>query len=100
MSPPNDKKLAVVKLSRLFNEFFESEKSGGLILIGCTLISLFRANSGLQRSYQDFWNMELAGHTLNHWVNDGLMSIFFLLIGLELEREIYQGELTVLKNAL
>lgn len=50
--------------------------------------------------YVGLWNTSLAGHTLVHWINDGLMTIFFLLIGLELEREIYIGELSNLRNAL
>jgi NhaA family Na+:H+ antiporter len=86
-------------LSKLFSEFFESEKSGGILLICCTAISLLLANSAYQESYLEFWNYEFNDHTIAHWINDGWMAIFFLLIGLELEREIYQGELSSLKNA-
>ena len=53
-----------------------------------------------QESYLSFWNMDIGGHTLVHWINDGLMTLFFLLIGLELEREIYEGELSSIKNAV
>jgi NhaA family Na+:H+ antiporter len=53
----------------------------------------------LQAPYANLWNFEFAGHSLVHWINDGLMTIFFLLIGLELEREIYTGELSNFKNA-
>lgn len=88
-----------MKLTRLFIEFFESEKAGGLLLIFATLLSLILANSSLQTGYQNFWNLNLGGHNLVHWINDGLMTIFFLLIGLELEREIYIGELSEIKNA-
>ena len=88
-----------MKLSFLYNDFFESEKSGGLILIFCTALSLILANSVLQTPYLNFWHLELAGHSVGHWINDGLMVIFFLLIGLELEREIYAGELSDLKSA-
>jgi NhaA family Na+:H+ antiporter len=70
------------------------------VLIFCTVISLAVANSVFQEQYLGFWNIPIAGHGLSHWVNDGLMAIFFLLIGLELEREIYIGELSSLKNAL
>src|SRR5690606_17584620 len=56
-------------------------------------------NSGVV-AYVDFWNIEFAGHTLVHWVNDGLMVIFFLMIGLELKREMYSGELSNLRNAM
>lgn len=88
-----------MKLTRLFSEFFESEKAGGLILVFVTIVSLVLANSAFQTGYINFWHHDIGGHSLVHWINDGLMAIFFLLIGLELEREIYQGELSSLKNA-
>ncbi|MDZ4710939.1 MAG: Na+/H+ antiporter NhaA [bacterium] len=88
-----------MKLTRLFNEFFNSEKTGGLILIFVTVLSLGLANSPWQTNYISFWYSDLGGHTILHWINDGLMTIFFLLIGLELEREIYHGELSDIKNA-
>lgn len=86
-------------ITRLYKEFFDSEKTGGLILIIMTVLSMTIANSTLSRGYIDFWNTPVGGHTILHWINDGLMAIFFLLIGLELEREIYQGELSSLRNA-
>ncbi len=58
------------------------------------------ANSNFGADYHHFWQTQLAGHSIEHWVNDGLMTIFFLLIGLELEREIYHGELSNFKDAL
>lgn len=88
-----------MKLSLPYKDFFNSEKTGGLILIVSTLVSLLLANSAFQQSYTGFWNLEAAGHSITHWINDGLMAIFFLLIGLELEREIYIGELSDLKSA-
>ena len=93
-------KIADTKATELFKKFTESEKSGGLVLIGCTLISLFLANSVFGVDYNEFWETPFAGHSLRHWINDGLMAIFFLLIGLELEREIYLGELSKVKDAL
>ena len=87
-----------MKLSKLYNEFFDSEKAGGLILVFVTLISLILANSGWQTAYIHFWHIDLGGHSIVHWINDGLMTIFFLLIGLELEREIYRGELSDIKS--
>jgi len=86
-------------LTKLYREFFRSEKAGGLILILMTLLSLALANSPWQHTYTNFWNLEFGGHSLVHWIDDGLMTIFFLMIGLELEREIYQGELSNIKNA-
>ncbi len=87
-------------MTKLFKEFFDSEKAGGLILIACTAASLIISNSPLGQGYLDFWQTQFAGHSIGHWVNDGLMTIFFLLIGLELEREIYKGELSNFKDAL
>jgi Na+:H+ antiporter, NhaA family len=87
-------------LTKLFRDFVDSEKAGGLILIGCTVLSLAIANSNFGTGYQHFWHTEFAGQSIEHWVNDGLMTIFFLLIGLELEREIYIGELSNFKDAL
>lgn len=89
-----------MKVSKLFNDFFESERSSGLVLIACTIISLILANSPLQAHYLSIWNFDVAGHHLSHWINDGLMTIFFLLIGLELEREVYIGELSTLEKAM
>lgn len=87
-------------LSATFLAFFRSEKSGSVLLIACTLVSLLVANSGVGASYQAFWHLHLLGLSIEHWVNDGLMAVFFLLIGLELERELYVGELSDFRNAL
>lgn len=87
-------------LTQLFKNFFESEKVGGLLLLVCTITSLTLANSAFGESYHNFWLTEFSGKPLEYWINDGLMTIFFLLIGLELEREIYQGELSNIKDAL
>ena len=89
-----------MKATTLFKDFFNSEKAGGLVLIACTILSLLLANSNYGTSYHDFFQTQFAGHSFEHWINDGLMTIFFLLIGLELEREIYQGELSNIKDAL
>ena len=89
-----------MKVTQLFKDFFESEKLGGLVLLVCTIVSLVLANSSFGESYHHFWLIEFSGKSLEYWINDGLMTIFFLLIGLELEREIYQGELSNIKDAL
>lgn len=88
------------RLSSTFKRFFESEKSGGILLIICTVISLSLANSPIGEEYLHFWHIYVAGLSIEHWINDALMAIFFLLIGLELERELYNGELSNFKNAL
>ncbi|HMS68875.1 MAG TPA: Na+/H+ antiporter NhaA [Saprospiraceae bacterium] len=89
-----------MRATKLFNEFFNSEKAGGLVLMACTALSLLLANSNFGPDYHHFWETSLAGHSLEHWINHGLMTIFFLLIGLELEREVYLGELSYLRDAL
>ena len=95
------------KLTKLFEEFFKSEQFSGIILILCTVTSIVIANSYFGKDYSDFWHtkigFEIGGialrYSLEHCINDGLMAIFFLLIGLEIERELYIGELSDLKNA-
>lgn len=89
-----------MKITKLYKEFFDSEKAGGTVLIVCTVVSLVIANSDFGTEYHHFWQTIFAGHSIEHWINDGLMAIFFLLIGLELEREIYKGELSNFKDAL
>lgn len=88
------------RLSATFNKFFDSEKSSGVLLIICTLFSLLVTNSSFGAAYVSFWQVYVGGLDLEHWINDGLMAIFFLLVGLELERELYSGELAHFKNAL
>lgn len=93
--------------SRLLKEFLESEKAGGLVLFGCTVIALLIANSGWGTNFVSFWHRYLdlsfgpvdLKYSLEHWINDGLMTVFFLLVGLEIERELYAGELNDLKVA-
>jgi NhaA family Na+:H+ antiporter len=89
-----------MKATKLFKEFFDSEKAGGLVLIACTIISLLLANSYFGTDYLAFFKIKLIGMSIEYWINDGLMAIFFLLIGLELEREVYKGELSNIKDAL
>jgi Na+:H+ antiporter, NhaA family len=88
-----------MKSTKLFSQFFNSEKAGGLMLVFVTILSLLIANSYWQTAYISFWNIHLGSHSIVDWINDGLMTIFFLLIGLELEREVYIGELSKIKNA-
>jgi len=88
-----------MRLTKPFKTFSESEKAGGLLLLFVTVLSLSLANSPIQTQYIQFWSSNIGHHSITHWINDGLMTIFFLLIGLELEREIYKGELSSIKNA-
>ena len=97
-----------MRFGNLFQEFFNSEKAGGLVLLGCTVLSLLLANSSWGEAYVHFWHQHLNlsfsnvhfDYSIEHWINDGLMAVFFLLVGLEIEREIYIGELSSPKNAV
>jgi len=88
------------KLSNTFKDFFDSEKSSGILLVICTVVSLVIANSLIGVKYLSLWQTRIGGLSVEHWINDALMAIFFLFIGLELERELYVGELSDFKNAL
>jgi Na+:H+ antiporter, NhaA family len=87
--------------NRLFDQFLNSEQSSGIVLMLVTIVSIALANSAVGPGYLAFWQQKIgffgAGVSLNlsveHWVNDGLMAVFFLLIGLEIERELYIGKL-------
>lgn len=95
-------------ITKLFKEFYESEKTAGILLIICTAISMILANSAFGPEYLNFWQYKIGFTTdavklyypVYYWINDGLMAIFFLLIGLEIEREVYIGELSNFNVAL
>ena len=87
-------------LSKTFQDFVRSEKAGGLLLVACTALSLAIANSSAGPGYADLWQEVYAGLSLEHWINDALMAVFFLFVGLELERELYKGELSDWRNAV
>jgi NhaA family Na+:H+ antiporter len=87
-------------LTASFNAFFDSEKAGGMVLILCTVVSLALANSALGNAWGALWHARAGGLTIEQWINDALMAVFFLFVGLELERELYNGELSDLRQAL
>ncbi len=74
--------------------FFQSEAAGGLILMGVAALALVVANSPLSTIYFSALHTSVGGLDLLHWINDGLMAIFFLLVGLEIKREVVDGELS------
>ena len=88
------------RLSKTFQEFIASGKAGGAVLILCTIVSLAIANSAWGPSYLGFWHIPLGGLSVELWINDALMAVFFLLVGLELKRELVNGELSDLRTAL
>ena len=69
-----------MKLTRLFVEFIRSEQAGGLLLLFCAIIALLLSNSALQHDYLSVWHFLILGETSGHWINDGLMTVFFLPI--------------------
>lgn len=88
------------RLTEAFKQFFGNERSGAVVLIACTALSLLIANSAYGQSYIELFHSYAGPLTVDQWINDGLMAVFFLLIGLELERELYIGELSSLRTAL
>ncbi|AZA76089.1 Na+/H+ antiporter NhaA [Chryseobacterium sp. G0186] len=94
-----------MNLSLYFKKFFNNSQASGIILIFCVLISLLIANSSAAESFQQFLDKEVGTHLfhleypVSIWINDGLMAIFFLLVGLEIKRELVEGELSSFKNA-
>lgn len=88
-----------MKLTTYFQKFFQSSQSSGILLLGCVIISLLIANSGAGSSFANLLQYQLGPYSTSVWINDGLMAIFFLLVGLEIKREIVEGELSSFKNA-
>ena len=100
----NNKPLNSFKISRFINE----EAYGGILLIIATIIALAWANSSFYESYHYIWHEFKVGFawgelnmmgSIHHWINDGLMALFFFVVGLEIKREIMGGELSTLKKA-
>lgn len=96
-----------LSITAALREFIQSQKFSGVLLILCTVLSLSLANSIFSESYLKFWqfhfgsllNGSTAGMSIEHFINDGLMAIFFLLVGLEIKREAVAGELSSIKKA-
>lgn len=88
-----------------FKKFLHSSQSSGILLILCVLISLFIANSSFGVAFQNLLDTKIGteifqlNYPISIWINDGLMAIFFLLVGLEIKREIVEGELSTFKSA-
>ena len=100
-------KTPIEKLTYPIQEFLHQEASGGILLIIATVIALAWANSPFAESYHHLWHtylsIDLGGiglkYSLHHWINDGLMVIFFFVVGLEIKRELLVGELSSVKKA-
>jgi Na+:H+ antiporter, NhaA family len=83
-----------VRLSASFRSFMASEAAGGIILMVVAALALIVANSPLSKAYFDLLHIDLGGLSVLHWVNDALMAVFFLLVGLEIKREMISGQLS------
>ena len=91
-----------------FEEFIHGETTSGMVLMVCTIMAMIAANTVLIHHYEHILHTEIAfafgqwelRHTLHHWINDGLMALFFMVVGLEIKREVIVGELSDLKAAL
>lgn len=81
-------------------QFLKMESAGGMVLIVAALLAIIIANSPLAPFYDSFFQFSIAGLSLSHWVNDGLMAIFFFLIGLEVKRELVEGALNTTEKAI
>jgi NhaA family Na+:H+ antiporter len=99
-----NKPLSSFKISRFINE----EAYGGILLIIATIAAMFWANSSFFESYHHIWHEYKVGFvwgeidmvaSLHHWINDGLMALFFFVVGLEIKREVMGGELSSMKKA-
>jgi Na+:H+ antiporter, NhaA family len=98
---------AARRLAVPLREFLDTEVAGGLVLLAATAVALGWANSPWQATYEAIWETELAFDVgrwtlaldLRHWINDGLMALFFFVVGLEIKRELVAGELRSLRNA-
>lgn len=102
------KKDPIEVLLKPINQFLHQEASGGILLMICTAIALVWANSGWFQSYHDLWhshitlsigNLLTLDYSIHHWINDGLMAIFFFTVGLEIKRELLVGELSSVQKA-
>lgn len=82
------------RLVSMLREFLDSEAAGGLILMAAAALALIVANSPLGEAYFSALHAYLGPLSVSHWINDGLMAVFFLLVGLEIKREMLDGQLS------
>ncbi|CAH0540247.1 Na+/H+ antiporter NhaA [Vibrio marisflavi] len=87
-------------MSEMIRDFFKMESAGGILLVIAAAIAMTVANSPLNDAYQGFLHTYVFGMSLSHWINDGLMAVFFLLIGLEVKRELLEGALKSKETAI
>jgi NhaA family Na+:H+ antiporter len=86
--------IILIKNLKQFAAFIRSNATGGVILVCCVVVSLIIANTGLHNGFTVLLNQNIGSYTTLSWINDGLMAIFFLLVGLEIKDEVLNGELS------
>lgn len=104
---PRHQRTLVRRLVEPFQEFFQAESASGIVLLVCAFVALAWANSPWRDSYFHLWETEVVvgggplrlAKSLHHWINDGLMAVFFFMVGLEIKREVLVGELASLRQA-
>ncbi|ASI91184.1 Na+/H+ antiporter NhaA [Vibrio mediterranei] len=87
-------------MNDVIRNFFKMESAGGIILVIAAAIAMLVANSPLNEMYQGVLHTYVFGLSISHWINDGLMAIFFFLIGLEVKRELLEGALKSKETAI
>lgn len=87
-------------MSDMIRDFFKMESAGGILLVIAAAIAMVIANSAMGEGYQAFLHTYVFGMSVSHWINDGLMAVFFLLIGLEVKRELLEGALKSRETAI
>ena len=109
MTPSNKtSRLGRLKITAAFRDFFNSQQASGILLVAVTAASLFISNSIWGNDYRAFWDIHFGteayhlhlNHSITDWINDALMSVFFLLVGIEIKRELLDGELSDRKRAM
>ncbi|EGA64433.1 Na+/H+ antiporter NhaA [Vibrio brasiliensis] len=87
-------------MNDMIRDFFKMESAGGILLVIAAAIAMTIANTSLNDAYQGFLHTYVFGMSVSHWINDGLMAVFFLLIGLEVKRELLEGALKSKETAI
>ncbi|WP_196252390.1 Na+/H+ antiporter NhaA [Haemophilus influenzae] len=97
-----------VYVIKLIQSFFKLESAGGILLLFSAVVAMLLANSPLSNQYNDFLNLPVSlqigsfsiNKTLIHWINDGFMAVFFVLVGMEVKKELFEGALSTYQQAI
>ena len=93
---------------QLIQRFLKLESAGGILLLFSAAVAMLLANSPLSSQYNDFLNLPVSlqigsfsiNKTLIHWINDGFMAVFFVLVGMEVKKELFEGALSSYQQAI